>query len=482
MSTLPFHEQRRVSLWGVRNATGNHDVSASLADDSLALPRALHEVDAAFMTQVLRRSGAIAATNRVVSQTEQGVGMTAGYFSSIKKVRCTYSEATDAPTDFVVKAWPSLEIAPRDSIAAMFLKDIHGYKIPAEQFYPRPKVHLAAFDPSQDAYVLVMEDAGVFASQKVHEHELTFEEVMRMIPALVDVAVTWEGADEGERAAELAAMGIPHWTSPENLDGFKAGMPGGARLFDLVCCMRGTPINDGRPWDTRLGVPDFASRLTTRLDAFFAPVRPENGATCTIAHGDMRGDNIFFCEARSDHPHGWLCIDFQQMVRGPVSSDLAYLMNSGSVLPEVYAAENQHRVLRAFYDQFMGKTRRYPEYSYHRFVDEYRRMATLQYIYYVAFGAAIFRAGAFENDLGMRVELGGRGAAEADLPPEQVRQRMWWSKAVPNFAETFKAFDLVELLATLPENHDGLGPWGELPEHLQQASAGFNPSDPGTRP
>ena len=86
----------------------------------LALPRNLDEADAAFMTQVLRRSGAISGSNSVIAQTEQGVGMTAGYFSSIKKVCCTYAEPTDAPTDFVVKAWPSLEIAPKDSIAAMF--------------------------------------------------------------------------------------------------------------------------------------------------------------------------------------------------------------------------------------------------------------------------------------------------------------------------------------------------------------------------
>ena len=94
-----------------------YDVSAEQADASLVLPRRLDEVDSAFMTRVLQRSGAISATNSVVSQSEQGVGMTAGYFSSIKKVCCTYAEPTDAPTDFVVKAWPSLEIAPRDSIA-----------------------------------------------------------------------------------------------------------------------------------------------------------------------------------------------------------------------------------------------------------------------------------------------------------------------------------------------------------------------------
>lgn len=165
---------------------------AARPEEPLVLPRRLEDVDAAFMTRVLHRSGAISASNFVVSQTEHGVGMTAGYFSSIKKVRCTYAEPTDAPTDFVVKAWPSLEIAPKDSIAAMFLKDIRGYEVPAERFYPRPKAHLAACDPAQDASVLVMEDAGVFATQKVHENELTFDEVMRMTAGLTGGSPSYE--------------------------------------------------------------------------------------------------------------------------------------------------------------------------------------------------------------------------------------------------------------------------------------------------
>lgn len=325
----------------------------------------------------------------------------------------------------------------------MFIKDIRGYQVPADRFYPRPKTHLAAFDEAQGRFALVMEDAGVFATQKVHEHELAFHEVMRMIPALVDVAVAWEGCDQGERADELVVMDVPHWTSPQLLDGFKTSMPGGAPLYDLICCMPGSPLHGGQTWNERLGVSDLATRMTTRLDAFFAPVRPENGATCT------------------------LCIDFQQMFSGPVPSDLAYLMNSGSVLPDVYTGENHHRVCHAFYDRFMARTRRYPDYTYDQFVDEYRRMATVQFIYYCGFGSVIAKAGAFENDLGMRIELGGKGATEADLPPEQRRQRMWWTKAGANFVETFKAFGLVDLLAALPEIHDGLGPWVEIPDHLR---------------
>ena len=38
------------------------------------------------------------------------------------------------------------------------------------------------------------------------------------------------------------------------------------------------------------------------------------------------------------------------MFRGPVPSDLAYLMGTGSVLPEVYTGDNMHKILRSFYD------------------------------------------------------------------------------------------------------------------------------------
>ena len=54
--------------------------------DAPAIPKSLVEVDRAFMTALLRRRGVIDATGEVVSQEERDVGMTAGYFSAIKKV------------------------------------------------------------------------------------------------------------------------------------------------------------------------------------------------------------------------------------------------------------------------------------------------------------------------------------------------------------------------------------------------------------
>ena len=433
----------------------------------LELPKGLDDIDAAFMTKVLRRSGVITATNEVVSQEEKGVGMTAGYFSEIKKVKCTYREPTGAQDSFVVKAWPSLELMPKDAIKAMFVKDIKAYLFPSERFYPRPRALLAAFDEPHDRWALVMEDADSFAEHKVHERELTMDELMKMVPKLVEVAVAWEGCHEGEKAEQLADLAVDFWASDANLALYKSVMPGGAKLFDKFTTIEGSTVVGAPTWDAYLGGAGIGEMFTKKIDAFFESAHPARGATCTLAHGDLRGDNIFFCEASTAYPDGWLCIDFQLLFRGPIPSDLAYLMSSGSVLPEVYTGANMEKVLRAFYDQFMAKTQVYRDYTYEQFTREYAMMTTVLFIYYVGMGAAIWQQSAFENAQAVRVELGGKGATEADLTPEECRQRMWWSKALANFRENFKAFGQYEYLASLPENVEGLGPWSELPDHLK---------------
>lgn len=142
-------------------------------------------------------------------------------------------------------------------------------------------------------------------------------------------------------------------------------------------------------------------------------------------------------------------------------------MGTGSVLPEVYTGDNMNKILRSFYDQFMEKTHLYKDYPYEKFMREYAMMTTVHFMYAVGMGAAIFKASAFENAQGARVELGGKGATEADLSPEELRQRMWWRKMVANYRENFKTFDHYELLKKLPENLEGLGAWSELPDHLR---------------
>jgi hypothetical protein len=229
--------------------------------------------------------------------------------------------------------------------------------------------------------------------------------------------------------------------------------------------MADSALVDRRPWGQEIG-PGICELFTSRIDAFFSTAHPNSGATCTLSHGDLRGDNIFFCTPNARYPEGWLCIDFQLMFRGPVPSDLAYLLGTATVLPDVYAGDNLERILREFYEQFRAKTRLYCDYSYGQFRNEFAMMSTVHFVYFVGMGAAIWRAGAFANERGARVELGTGGATEVELTPEERRQRMWWAKLLANYRQNFQTFGQYELLKTLPTS-EGLGAWVELPAHLQ---------------
>ena len=431
----------------------------------LQLPRNLDDVDASFMTTLLRARGLIDSANAVVSTEESGVGMTAGYFSSIKRVKCNYKNPVDVQDSFIVKAWPEFEIAPGEDIADLFAKDIKGYLVDSASFYPRPKVYLADFDLEQDRWALVMEDACTFSDQMLHENEMNMDQVRRMIPKLVDVAVAWEGCDEGELSSQLDAMDVRHWASDSNLAIYLNLMPGGAKLYDYGTSLPDSSLTAGRTWHDALG-PKFIELFTNKLQAHFESIKPQNGGTCTLSHGDLRGDNLFQCEPTEDYPNGWLTIDFQLLFRGPVPSDLAYILNSGSVLPEVYGGENREALLREFYDQFMAKTKRYPDYTWEQCQFEYSVMASVLFVYYVGFGAAIWQAG-IADDQPARVELGTKGETEADLAPDELRKRMWWCKALANFRATFKEFGYFEHLKSLPDNTMPMGEWFELPDRLK---------------
>lgn len=434
--------------------------------NGMNLPRNLDDVDASFMTALLQARGVIGADNHVVSTTDAGVGMTAGYFSAIKKVKCHYANLTNAQDSFVIKTWPEFENAPKEQIAGMFAKDIVAYSMDAEGFYPRPNVYLADFDAESDRWALLMDDVNGFGDQKLHENEMSFDEVMLMVPKLVEIAVAWEGCHKGEQSKQLDDIDVSHWASAENLAAFKQILPGGAILFDAAMNMSESTLVNGFPWDAELGI-GISELLTKKIDAFYGAIKPDTGATCTLVHGDLRGDNLFFAPVTDQYPDGWLTIDFQLLTRGPIPSDLAYLMNSGSVLPEVYESANRDRIMRHFFDLFMTKTQVYKDYTWEQFRQEYSAMSTVLFVYVVGFGANIWQSGT-NNELASRVEMGNRGDTEADLTPEELRQRMWWGKAVANFRTTFKDFGTYAQLASLPDNEGERGDWFELPAHLKK--------------
>merc|ERR1711998_656062 len=111
----------------------------------------------------------------------------------------------------------------------------------------------------------------------------------------------------------------------------------------------------------------------------------------TLSHGDLRGDNFFLTDSNE---HGWLAIDFQLMFKGPIPSDLAYLMNTGSADESAYK-DGEDEILQMFYDEFQKHTKKYKTavYPFAKFKMEYVRMLSTFSTYGTAMGGAFVQSG-----------------------------------------------------------------------------------------
>ena len=210
--------------------------------------------------------------------------MTAGYFSAIKKVKCRYKEPT---TRRLVRRQDlaAFRDPARARASGRCSSRTSKPTFPARHFFPRPKAYLAACDGPTNRWALVMEDADTFAEHKVHEHEMNLDDVQRWSRGWLTWPSAWEGCDRGDKAEQLAELGVDLWASDANLAIYKAVMPGGAKLFDKFTTSR---LQRGRRADLgrylgaghRRDVHEPDRRLLS------ADALPENGATCTLSHGD----------------------------------------------------------------------------------------------------------------------------------------------------------------------------------------------------
>lgn len=430
------------------------------------MPAGLDDVDDTWMTALLRHRGMIPAGGTVTSIEKTGVGLTAGYFSAIAKVNLTYSSDVPAGTQtkFVVKAWPPLELLPKEAIGNMFLNDIKGYcDFAQDEWFPRPGCYLASYDAEANLYALVLDDADEYAVHRIHDDgfNLHMPDTLRMIPEMAKFAARFENCHDESTPMGSRCSFANLMSSKAMLDLYLNPAAGGKPFADGQDCFDEWVLTEfGGDWKEN-GMENYSALFAKKYDAFWARADPANGASVTLAHGDLRGDNLFFSDRAAC---GWMAIDFQLMLKGPIPTDLAYLMSSATVLPEVY--QNEEMVLKYFYEEFQKHTKAYKSdvYSFEQFKQEYEMMQHLVYVYFVGMGAVIWQSSKVDGKLdpsqpdvivgpvGASPEIGTGALKVEDMTPEDTRKRMWWAKATRNLKFSFKAHGGKEFLATLPDN------------------------------
>ena len=295
------------------------------------------------------------------------------------------------------------------------------------------------------------------------------DEVKVMVPFLAELAAKFENCHREDHPCFGATSSVPLFTSKTNLavyhgeDG--APMKAAVGLFDKAFAYpeieggyQSPPTGPGFDGD----MEGYATLFEKKFDAFWKSCDPAEGGSVTLSHGDLRGDNIFFTDTNS---HGWAAIDFQLQFKGPVPSDLAYLLSSGTVAPEVYN-DGLEEILHLFYDEFQKHTKAYKpdSYPFEKFESEFYKMSHVLYTYVLAMGAAYAFSGAADGKLdpsqpdtvvgplAMAPELGPSKMQEKDLDPASLRTRMWGSKREPNAAAIFRRYGGKAKLEELPDN------------------------------
>jgi len=129
-----------------------------------------------------------------------------------------------------------------------------------------------------------------------------------------------------------------------------------------------------------------------------------------------------------------MAIDYQMNFKGPVVSDLAYVMMTGTVHPDVYQ-NHTDELIELFYSEFMKKTTRYKNYTLEQCRFEFSRMILVPVIYFFAMGAS----GLVHATTGPG-PLGSRTITYDQIPIGQKRRRFYFKTNFMNWSYLLHKF------------------------------------------
>ena len=290
-----------------------------IAGREVGLPASLDEVDAAWMTTVLRTSGAIDDHTAVAAATVEPFQVGVGLLGQLARAALTY-DGGDGPASVILK-YPIDVPFQRGMADAMnvYEREARFYAELAPRSTLRAaKAHAALIAEDKSAAMIVMEDLSALR-QADRVSGVTWEEAVEAVQALARFHAGWHGSPELDEIS-------PVWFSLSDpiylqlLPQFVAGgwAPCQQHARDLL-----TPdlVDFGNDWVELM--PAMLAQLST---------------SPTMIHADWRADNMFF-----DDGGEVVMVDFQLVGVGNGAYDLGYFVCQ-SVEREVRAGRERELV------------------------------------------------------------------------------------------------------------------------------------------
>jgi len=339
------------------------------------LPAGPREVTPDWLTAALRENGVI-SDSAVTGFEIEIIGEGVGVLGQLARFSLNYDSAEPGAPKSLIGKFPAAMQENRGlaNLFRFYEREVRFYERIAEEVELRtPKRYFSHFDEDTSDFVLLIED---------------------MSPSRCGNQV--EGCSQDEARTTVLNMARFHATYWGKVDTPQLDwIPYGN---DPIQHFAESAYNDG--WESFKR--NFGGQLSTRAMAIAERFRTkiiaaENAFTTpplTIAHGDLRYDNLFFSDS------GEMAVaDWQIVLRAPGVYDVAYFM-SQSVNPDDRRA-CEMPILRAYHDILLE--RGVAGYSFDRLFDDYRRCAMFCLVYPVIAvgnldlanerGVALFTAG-----------------------------------------------------------------------------------------
>ena len=292
----------------------------NVAGIEVGLPSSIDEVDAGWLTTVLRTSGAIGDASAVTSVASEPFAVGAGLLSLLFRVTLGY-HGDPGPATLIVK-FPIADAHQRGIADSLnfYPREIRFYREIASRSKVRtPVVHAAMMAADSTDFVVVMEE--LVSEQPADQRDgATWSQVLASIDAMAALHAAWHESSELDQLSDTF-LPLTHPVYSQGLPQiFRHGWPA---TLQHASYLLGPELID------------FGNRYCDLLGRMIDTVSTPR----TLIHGDWRLDNLFF------DGEGLRVIDFQLCGLGSGAYDLAYFV-SQSVTPELRRGREDEMVDR----------------------------------------------------------------------------------------------------------------------------------------
>jgi hypothetical protein len=333
--------------------------------DKLTIPQQPEDITPQWLTSALHQSGVLPPSVNITSLDRDELSAGVGFIGIVLRLTPHYEGgAASAPKSIIAKM-PSPDPAARElaRLYGLYERELQFYRRLASQLsFRTARCYYSDGDAETTSYIILLEDLALSGHIGDQIAGCDLDEATAAIRALAQHHAQWWRSDRFEQLGLDAGADL-----------VRASM---AQAYEPSVPVFLERFGDDFSQDVRDAIPSLGTRILKTLDEI------EDGPL-TIAHGDYRADNLFFCGKPGAYEIA--VIDWQSPNKGWGTYDLAYFI-CGS-----FSTELRHKHEASLRDAYYGglTAAGVTDYTTEQFDIDYARSLLVYLAIFVVNGATL---------------------------------------------------------------------------------------------